>query len=79
MSAEVFGSGTIPQKSDTIRMLLVKDVYSSTAAASASSSGTVPPVAPPAAGNGVYYRTDTFSVYFWNPATSHWDLVIGPG
>ena len=79
MSAEIFGSGTIPQKSDTLRMLLVKEVLATTATGGGASSGTGIPVTPPAAGNGYYYRTTTFSLYFWNPATSAWDLLIGPG
>jgi hypothetical protein len=39
-------------------------------------TGTDAPTDPPASGAGVYYKTDTFNLYVWNPDTSNWDQLI---
>lgn len=40
MSAEIFGSGTVPQKSDTLRMLVVKDVNATRSHGGLSGTGS---------------------------------------
>jgi len=81
MSAEVFGSGNVPQKSDTMRMLLVKDVNAilnpgggggggaSGGVYAGNYSGGQPPFTPPL---GAGIATDTSTGRQWNFYSGVW-------
>lgn len=82
--AEIYGSGTVPVKGDTLRMLMVKEVISTNAGgggggagqtvaydgADATSSGVLP--ANVNADAIAYSRTGTGPTQGWNKNTQSW-------
>ncbi len=66
---EIYSSGNTPQKSDTKRMLLVKEVKATTAmglvtSGSGAPSGTI-------TGSGIYYNTANDALYLWYGGAWH--------
>lgn len=69
-NTEQYGSGTTPQKSDTERMLMVKELIATNAGGGGGGSGGVSsgagnPVAAPASSPAIYINTTDGSVWYY--------------